>query len=119
VQFHVLRDANAVAEKASEINTAEAHSAVSARGQFTFAVSGGQTPWRMLRTLSAKELPWAHVFVFQVDERVAPDGDSKRNLTHLREKSVAWCRHASRANLCHASGPARPGSGGWALRFHS
>lgn len=39
----------------------------------------------MLRTLSAKELPWAHVFVFQVDERVAPDGDSKRNLTHLRE----------------------------------
>ena len=85
MQFHVLRDANAVAEKAAEIITAEARSAVSARGQFTFAVSGGQTPWRMLRTLSAKELPWAHVFVFQVDERVAPDGDSKRNLTHLRE----------------------------------
>ena len=62
-------DANAVADKAAEIITAEAHSAVAARGQFTFAVSGGQTPLRMLRTLSAKELPWAHVFVFQVDER--------------------------------------------------
>ena len=24
-------------------------------------------------------------FVFQVDERVAPDGDANRNLTHLRE----------------------------------
>jgi 6-phosphogluconolactonase len=39
----------------------------------------------MLRTLSAKGLPWTNVSVFQVDERIAPDGDPKRNLTHLRE----------------------------------
>jgi 6-phosphogluconolactonase len=85
MQFHVLCDANAVADKAAEIIVAEAHSAVSAHGRFTFAVSGGQTPWRMLRALSAKEMPWAHVFLFQVDERVAPEGDPKRNLTHLRD----------------------------------
>ena len=85
MQFHVFRDANAVAEKGAEIILAEAQLAVSVRGQFTFAVSGGQTPWRMLRTLSAKGLPWTNVSVFQVDERIAPDGDPKRNLTHLRE----------------------------------
>ena len=85
MQFDVIRDANAVAEKAAEIIVAEAHSAVSAHGRFTFAVSGGQTPWRMLRALSAKEMPWAHVFLFQVDERVVPEGDPKRNLTHLRD----------------------------------
>ena len=63
MQFHMRRDANAVAEKAAEIITSEAHSALSARGQITFAVSGGQTSWRMLRTVSAKELPWRHLFV--------------------------------------------------------
>ena len=85
MQFQVFRDANAVAEKAAEIIVAEAQASVSARGRFNLAVSGGKTPWRMLRTLAAKELPWADVFVFQVDERVAPDGGPKRNLTHLRE----------------------------------
>ena len=49
-------------------------------------VSGGRTPWTMLRVLARNEhLPWPHVHVLQVDERVAPDGDPDRNLTHLRE----------------------------------
>jgi 6-phosphogluconolactonase/glucosamine-6-phosphate isomerase/deaminase len=30
-------------------------------------------------------MPWAHTTIDQVDERVAPDGDPDRNLTHLRE----------------------------------
>ena len=85
MQIQVLRDTGAVAEKAAEIILADAQSAISARGCFTLAVSGGQTPWRMLSALAAKGLRWADVFVFQVDERVAPDGDPNRNLTHLRE----------------------------------
>ena len=48
------------------------------------AVSGGRTPWLMLRALADDELPWQHVQVFQVDERVAPAGDPDRNLAHLR-----------------------------------
>ena len=28
-------------------------------------------------------MPWAQVTIYQVDERVAPDGDPDRNLTHL------------------------------------
>ena len=49
------------------------------------AVSGGHTPWVMLRALANQDVPWATVQVFQVDERVAPDGDPNRNLTHLYE----------------------------------
>ena len=30
-------------------------------------------------------MPWADVELFQVDERVAPEGDPDRNLTHLHE----------------------------------
>jgi 6-phosphogluconolactonase len=49
------------------------------------AVSGGHTPWVMLRMLGREEVPWREVYVFQVDERIAPAGDPDRNLTHLRE----------------------------------
>jgi 6-phosphogluconolactonase len=50
-----------------------------------FAVSGGKTPWAMFAELTRQDMPWADVELFQVDERVAPDGDPDRNLTHLRE----------------------------------
>jgi 6-phosphogluconolactonase len=39
----------------------------------------------MLRALAGEEVPWDGVHVVQADERVAPEGDSGRNLTHLRE----------------------------------
>jgi 6-phosphogluconolactonase len=45
----------------------------------------------MMRTLADKEMPWHEVFIFQVDERVAPDGNLDRNLTQLRESLL---RHA-------------------------
>src|SRR5262245_63097500 len=48
------------------------------------AVSGGHTPWRMLRALASDELPWQQVHIVQVDERVAPAADPDRNLVHLR-----------------------------------
>lgn len=47
------------------------------------AVSGGMTPWEMLRALANENVPWPHVHIFQVDERVAPAGHADRNLTHL------------------------------------
>src|SRR5262245_20309597 len=54
--------------------------AVTARGRYILAVSGGRTPWLMLRALAEEPLPWQQVHVVQVDERVAPE----RNLAHLR-----------------------------------
>src|SRR5262245_11673210 len=49
------------------------------------AVSGGHTPWIMLRALAGEDLPWKEVHVVQTDERLAPAGDPDRNLVHLRE----------------------------------
>src|SRR5262245_26496720 len=45
----------------------------------------------MLRALADEDVPWKGVHVFQVDERVAPDGDPDRNLTHIRESLLAHC----------------------------
>ncbi len=85
MEVTVFADADAVARAAAGIIAAEARAAFAARGRFIVAVSGGQTPWRMLRALACEDLPWAGVHVAQVDERVAPEGDPERNLTHLRE----------------------------------
>ena len=61
------------------------HAAVAARSQFVMAVSGGHTPWIMLRALANEDVPWEDIHVVQVDERVAPAGHPDRNLTHLQE----------------------------------
>jgi 6-phosphogluconolactonase len=81
----VLPDAAALAAKAAELVASAARAAVAARGRFIFAVSGGKTPWTMFAELAGEDVPWAQVEIFQVDERVAPDGDPGRNLTHLRQ----------------------------------
>lgn len=89
MKIEVLADAEAVAKAAAKLIAAEAREAVGARGQFTLAVSGGKTPWVMLRELANEEVPWTGVHIFQVDERVAPAGDADRNLTHLRESLLS------------------------------
>jgi 6-phosphogluconolactonase len=43
----------------------------------------------MYRSLARQEVPWQHLHLVQVDERVAPQGDPDRNLTHLRESLLA------------------------------
>ncbi len=65
---------------------ARAEEAIAERGQFTLALSGGSTPWIMLGKLAGHELAWKHVKIFQVDERIAADGDPERNLVHIREE---------------------------------
>lgn len=89
MQIVVLPDAKAVAEKVASVIAAAARDAVVANGQFVFAVSGGRTPWLMLRALAGEKVPWEQVHVVQVDERVAPAGHADRNMTHLRESLLA------------------------------
>jgi 6-phosphogluconolactonase len=84
MRIEVLADADAVARKAATLIAAEARQAVAVRSRFIMAVSGGHTPWVMLRALAEEDVPWASVHIFQVDERVAPEGHADRNLTHLR-----------------------------------
>src|SRR3989440_3568115 len=100
MKIEILPDADAVAQRAAVFVAAAARAAVAERGRFIVAVSGGHTPWQMLRALANQEVPWDRVHVGQVDERVAPPGDPDRNLTHLRESLLS---HAPlRAEQIHA-----------------
>jgi 6-phosphogluconolactonase len=85
MKLEVFEDVDSVAQAAAAAIAAAARKAIAARGRFLMAVSGGHTPWVMLRALANQGLDWKAVHVYQVDERVAPEGDPDRNLTHLRE----------------------------------
>lgn len=57
--------------------------AVRRRGSASLAVSGGSSAPPMFAALARLSVPWNKVGVWQVDERVAPDGDPDRNATQL------------------------------------
>jgi 6-phosphogluconolactonase len=62
--------------------------AVKRRGVGRIAVSGGSTPVLMFDALALLDVPWSSVELFQVDERVAPDGDPDRNAQDLIEHLI-------------------------------
>ena len=73
--------------------------AVRRRGSATLAVSGGSTAPPMFEALRACEMPWDLTTIWQVDERIAPDGDSDRNAEQLQRLSPevrSRCMDASR-----------------------
>lgn len=84
MEVRVFSDAPAAARAAADAIAAAARTATAERGRFVLAVSGGSTPRVMFRALGDEVLPWADVWVVQVDERAAPREHSDRNLTHLR-----------------------------------
>jgi 6-phosphogluconolactonase len=89
MKIEVLADPEAVAKRAATLVAEHARAAVKERGRFTFAVSGGHTPWVMLRELAGEQVPWDQVHVVQVDERVAPADSDERNFKHLRESLLS------------------------------
>jgi 6-phosphogluconolactonase len=88
MKIEVLDNADMVAQKAASIIAGEARKAVALRGCFIIAVSGGKTPWKMLRALADEDVPWEGMHIVQVDERLAPEGDPDRNLTNLQESLI-------------------------------
>ena len=89
MKIEIFPDADATAKAGALLIAEEALNAVAERGIFLLAVSGGKNPWAMLKILASEELPWAQIHIFQIDERIAPEGDSDRNLTHLLESLKA------------------------------
>lgn len=85
MHIEIFPSAQIVASQAAAFIAATARAAVSERGRFVMAVSGGKTPWMMLQALASEQVPWKDVHIFQVDERIAPTGSMDRNLTHLQE----------------------------------
>lgn len=76
-------DADALASAAASDLADALGRAAQERGRASLAVSGGSTPWGMFQVLSTLPVPWDRIQLFQVDERIAPDGDPDRNWTHL------------------------------------
>lgn len=71
--------AAAMVQKAAQVAQDE-------RGQFTLAVSGGRTPLRMFQAIAAADIDWKRVHLFQVDERLAPDGHVDRNFLMVQQQ---------------------------------
>jgi 6-phosphogluconolactonase len=62
--------------------------AIAARGVAYVAFSGGSDAPPMLETLASEDLDWRAVHVYQIDERVAPDGHEDRNATALQASLI-------------------------------
>jgi 6-phosphogluconolactonase len=115
MKIKILVDSTTVAQEAAAVIAEEARAAVAARGRFIVAVSGGRTPWLMLRNLASEEIPWNNVYVVQTDERVAPAGHPDRNLTQLRESLL---QHAPiRPNQVYAMPVESPDIEGAAAKY--
>jgi 6-phosphogluconolactonase len=93
LRIEALADAEAVARRAAAFIAELAANAIAERGRFVMALSGGSTPWQMLRVLAQSQVSWPALHIVQVDERVAPSGDAERNLTHLEQCLRAGAAH--------------------------
>jgi 6-phosphogluconolactonase len=89
MRIEILPDAEAAARQAAVVIAEHAREAIATRGRFILALSGGETPRRMLHHLAAEDVSWADVYIVQVDERIAPAGDADRNLTMLQKTLLA------------------------------
>lgn len=83
IDVEVAPDAPALAARGAALVAGDLRSAIEARGLAAVALSGGRTPALLFAQLARHDLPWERVRIFQVDERVAPDGHPDRNLVDL------------------------------------
>jgi 6-phosphogluconolactonase len=84
LDLEVVADDSSAARRAAELIAAAGEAAVADHGSFSFAMSGGRSPWSMLAILGELEqMPWAETELFQVDERITSPGSEDRNLTHM------------------------------------
>ncbi|HEY5266597.1 MAG TPA: 6-phosphogluconolactonase [Acidimicrobiales bacterium] len=82
--LQVFDDSESLAKGAADYVLERFQAMTSGSSSFSFAVSGGKSPWLMLAELTKESLDWDRTVIYQVDERVAPLGDDLRNLTHLQ-----------------------------------
>jgi len=83
-ELQVFDDIASLAKGAAAYVLERSQAMTSGASSFSFAVSGGKSPWLMLNELTKESLDWDRTVIYQVDERVAPLGDDLRNLTHLQ-----------------------------------
>ncbi len=85
MQIVIGRDPPNTAALAADWFAARIVEDVSARGRCVIALSGGQTPWKMLEELITRNVPWHALQVAQVDERIVAIDDPRRNFARIHE----------------------------------
>lgn len=84
----IFQDGAALALAAADLFAAAAQTAVTARGRFLVAMSGGSTPQALFALLAqspyATAVPWAQTEVYWGDERLVPPDNSGSNYYHAR-----------------------------------
>jgi len=106
MEILIYPDAVAAARMAADFIAAQARDCLVANERFLLAVSGGNTPWLMLSELAQRDVRWEQIHIFQVDERVAPDGDPERNWTHLQQcLAPCWSRLEPRVHAMPVNSP--------------
>jgi 6-phosphogluconolactonase len=89
--IQVYPDLESLSRAAAALLVEQANLAVAARGRFSVALSGGNTPRRTYELLATPpfldQAPWDRVHVFWGDERCVPLNDSRSNARMARE---AW-----------------------------
>lgn len=81
--------------------------AVAQRGEAHVALSGGSTPDAMIKALATLTVPWESLHIWQVDERVVPDGDPARNAGQLNPLVDAGATvHLMNVTSVHLAGAA-------------
>lgn len=98
MEIRTFQSADEVAKEAAIYIADRIRENVSRKGSFTMAISGGRTPWEMIKELAKEDLHWEKVFLFQVDERIAPDAHPDRNLTQLF-KAIEGTKLVLRLNI--------------------
>jgi 6-phosphogluconolactonase len=89
MRIHVFPTPEIAAERAADWLRTEIGRACAQRGRCLIGLSGGRTPWRMLRDLRRLRVHWHDLQVFQVDERVVPENDERRNARQIADLLVA------------------------------
>ena len=86
MNIETLTDSEALANRSCQFIEEAARYSIADHESFVWAVSGGSTPKRFLEKLAySEEIDWSKVHLFQVDERIAPDGDPLRNATMIEQ----------------------------------
>jgi len=93
LQIEIADDAQDLGRRMAQLFLSAAEQAISSRGVFRIALSGGRTPELFLRRLAsdprAQALAWDQIHVFWVDERYVPPASSASNYRLVAESLLS------------------------------
>src|SRR5438270_6954949 len=91
LEIKIVPDAVTLAHEAAQEFHRLAEAAIQERGQFSVALSGGNTPRAVYSLLASehKELPWERVHIFFGDERHVPPDHPDSNFRMARESFLS------------------------------